>query len=77
MCGMRFPEVFVDRLFNPLSLLQQLSSTHHDKLEHLALLIDNAEDLYIPSDNRIIHFKEFIQLKHLEFDTRLLRLDED
>lgn len=70
--------VYVHRLFNPRGLCQQLSLTHANRLEHLALLISEVSNKsLILREHAIVHFKDFHQLKHLEFDTRLLRLGED
>jgi len=71
-------EVFLEKLFNPLNMLQQLSTTHGDRLAQLSLFIDDAGDsAFILRDQANVSFKDFVQLKDLEFDIGLLRLDED
>ena len=76
--GVTHPELFVEKLFNPLGLLRQLAATHGDRLEQLALFVKDAGgNALILRDHAIVNFKDFVRLKHLEFDTRLLRLGED
>jgi hypothetical protein len=71
-------EVTPELWFKPLNMLQQLASTHGDKLEHLALMInEDGESAFIARDQAIVDFKDFVQLKHLEIDVRILKLAED
>jgi hypothetical protein len=61
--------------WNPSKLLGEVLYPHRDTLEHLAVTIalDTAHFTYIEKPHLIQHFKDFNNLKYLEFDTRVMK----
>jgi hypothetical protein len=61
--------------WNPAKLLNDVLLPHRDTLEHIALTIvsDVSCRTLIKRSHLVQHFKDFINLKYLEFDTRVVR----
>jgi hypothetical protein len=61
------------RFWNPTELLYQLHSHHRDRVQHLALMCFRNNVPLCSRRGYVQHFRDFVNLTHLEFDVRILR----
>jgi hypothetical protein len=61
--------------WNPAKLLNDVLLPHKETLEHIALTIvsDTSCHTLIERSHQVQHFKDFTNLKYIEFDTRVVR----
>jgi hypothetical protein len=61
--------------WNPAKLLKDVLLPQRDTLEHIALTIVSHISCYtlVERSHQVQHFKDFTNLKYLEFDTRVVR----